>query len=402
MKNAKKLITFFLALSMILTLLCVGVSASVTGKVGQNVTANISVPNTYGMDGTITLSNPGLFSDYSFSSNIGGSVTKEKFYVFGDVKTTAQITLRATISPNAKPGDSCTITLSGNRTINDDGKTETFTASETVVIIADEKPPVTVPPATPKPTNPPVSPIVTSTPKPTKAPTAPPYATNRPTATPGGPVSTPAPVTVDYSELNRQIEIAESLQKDGYSDDSWSAMTDALNAAKKLRSSQSQNDVDGGAQKLKEAIANLKKVDYSKLKEAIANAQELLNSDLVNLQNQFQGAVDNANRTLSSGNQAEIDQATADLNAAIDALKKYLESNVSEIIKEVPVEVEPDGPFCNISIHKVWPILFFVSLFINIVFIVLLVLWLLRRKKNKEDDTPLVDYQIYDDTGDNQ
>lgn len=401
MKNAKKLITFFLTLTMILAMLCVGVSASVTGKAGQNVTATISVPNTFGMDGTITLSNPGLFSDYSFSSNMGGSVTKEKFYVFGDVKTTAQITLRATVSPNAKPGDSCTITLSGNRTINDDGKTETFTASETVVIAADEKPPITVPPVSPKPTNPPVGPIVTSKPKPTKAPTPRPSATNNPTARPSGSGSTAAPTTIDYTELNRQIEIAESLKKDGYTEDSWLAMTDALSAATKLRSSQNQKSVDEGAQNLKDAIANLKKVDYSKLKDAIANAQELLNSDLVNLQNQFLGAVDNANQKLSSGNQAEVDQAATDLNVAIDALKKYLESNGKEIIKEVPVEVEPKDPFCNISMHKVWPILFFVSLFINIVFIVLLVLWLLRRKKNKEDDTPLVDYQIYDDMGDN-
>ena len=53
--------------------------------------------------------------------------------------------------------------------------------------------------------------------------------------------------------------------------------------------------------------------------------------------------------------------------------------------------------FCNISIHKVWPILFFISLAANVVLVVVLVKKNGTKKKNQVDNTPLVDYDISDD-----
>ena len=67
-----------------------------------------------------------------------------------------------------------------------------------------------------------------------------------------------------------------------------------------------------------------------------------------------------------------------------------------EVEKEVEVEVEPSDDYCNIKIHYVWPILFFISLALNLGFIALIVVYVVRRKKNQTDDTPLVDYDIDD------
>ena len=70
----------------------------------------------------------------------------------------------------------------------------------------------------------------------------------------------------------------------------------------------------------------------------------------------------------------------------------------TEVVEKI-VEVEklPEGDYCNIKIHKLWPILFFISLGINLVLAGLIIGFLLKRKKNREDDTPLVDYDIEDD-----
>ena len=71
---------------------------------------------------------------------------------------------------------------------------------------------------------------------------------------------------------------------------------------------------------------------------------------------------------------------------------------VKEVEKKVEVEVEPKDDFCNISIHKVWPILFWISLALNIALAALIVVYIVRRRNStQKDDTPLVDYNISDD-----
>ena len=61
------------------------------------------------------------------------------------------------------------------------------------------------------------------------------------------------------------------------------------------------------------------------------------------------------------------------------------------------MEVEPEGDYCNIKIHKIWPILFFVSLGVNVLMGSVIVALVTRKKKNRKDNTPLVDYDIDDD-----
>lgn len=381
MKNVTKIVVTFIALVMILSTLCVGVSASVTGKVGETVSATISFADSYGMDGTVTFSNPDIFSSYEITCPVGtATVSGNKLFVFGTVKTTMKIVVKATIKASAKPGDKCVITFNGYRTI-DDEKDIPASGTETIIVGENKVDP-------PKPTEP-----KQTEPKPTEPKPTIPSVTEPP--------ATDAPIDngsrVDYTELERQIEIANSIKKDGYTDISWKSMTDALDAAIALRGSNSQSDVDAGAKKLKDAIAALKKMDYTALKEAIASTNAYLDSsDMTDLWNKLFAAMNTANTALSSGDQQTVDKATKDLLDALAALKKYVESSANEVKVEVPVEVEPEN-FCNIPFHKIVIILFVVSVIINIVFIVLTVLWFLRRKKNLKDDTPLVDYNIGDD-----
>lgn len=111
-------------------------------------------------------------------------------------------------------------------------------------------------------------------------------------------------------------------------------------------------------------------------------------------------ALVSATELLTSNDQKSIDEAAAQLNALVDEIEDLINSlSVTEtVIKEVEVEVEvePQDDYCNIKIHYVWPVLFFISLALNLGFIALIVVFVVRRKKNQTDDTPLVDYDIDD------
>ena len=69
-------------------------------------------------------------------------------------------------------------------------------------------------------------------------------------------------------------------------------------------------------------------------------------------------------------------------------------------VRETPEETappavpsEPDSP-CTVTLHKVWPILFFISLAVNVG---LILFFFVRKKRQETDNTPLVDYDISDD-----
>ena len=70
----------------------------------------------------------------------------------------------------------------------------------------------------------------------------------------------PAEPVIDYTELNKQIDIANGLNKEEYTEESWAAFEDALKAAIEARKSDDQTVVDATAKALEIAIANLVKV----------------------------------------------------------------------------------------------------------------------------------------------
>ena len=210
-------------------------------------------------------------------------------------------------------------------------------------------------------------------------------------------------VKMDYTELQKQIGIAEGLKSTGYTTASWNKMTAALADGKAALTSTSQDAVNAAAKTLKDAIAALVKMDYSKLQAAIKSVEQFnASEDLADLFAQLAGAVNAGKDLLTSGTQADVDAAAARINKLLEEVKAALNALKNKepqtVIKEVEVEVLPDGDYCNIPMHRVWPILFFVSLGLNAVLVVVIGTMVAKKKKNAKDDTPLVDYDIGDDT----
>ncbi|MBQ4047680.1 MAG: FIVAR domain-containing protein [Clostridia bacterium] len=130
------------------------------------------------------------------------------------------------------------------------------------------------------------------------------------------------PGEVDYTELDRQILIARSLNEGEYSPESWAAMMTALDIAQAARSSKDQNVVDKAATGLKEAIASLVRikppVDFTELREQIAIAESLEREPYTTLSwTQMQDALENARQALNSSEQSEVDAAANRLRNAI-------------------------------------------------------------------------------------
>ena len=73
-----------------------------------------------------------------------------------------------------------------------------------------------------------------------------------------------------------------------------------------------------------------------------------------------------------------------------------LADEINGLIQQI-LENSANGEFCNIKAHRVWPILFFVSFAVNLVLTFVIVKNVNRRKRNRKDSTPLVDYDISDD-----
>lgn len=180
-----------------------------------------------------------------------------------------------------------------------------------------------------------------------------------------------------------------------YTAESWVVLVDALAKAETALNATSQAEIDAAAAALAEAIKNLVALDYKPLLDAIEATESFLSSDALGgkLATLLE-ALEQANALL--GNARDQESINAAAAALADALTD-LENALKDLLgKYDVVEVEPSGEYCNISIHYVWPILFFISLALNLVFAGVAV-YLFRRKKRESDDTPLVDYDIGDD-----
>lgn len=186
---------------------------------------------------------------------------------------------------------------------------------------------------------------------------------------------------VDYSKLKEKIAEAEALNPNDYNQESWDALQKALENAKEALNSKSQAEVDDALQKLIDAINALVKVDYSALDKAIEDAKGLgKDNNLNSLWLTLMDALKQAEALRVNGDQAAVDALTEQIN---DLVKQILAASGDE--------------FCNVKIHAVWPILFFISLAVNVVLVILVAKKSNRRKMNRRDSTPLVDYDISDD-----
>lgn len=339
MKNGKKILAAVIALVLVLVAsMTVASAADYTVKPGGSVNVTLT-KNVEGIDGTVSCSG-GATVQYSASES-GGVAANGIIYMAGN--GTKSVTAKVTAPSNAAIGTVYTVTFDYQTYDIDSNVIETKTVSYTVEVVKG---------GSTTPTNP-TNPSTPSTPE----------------------------VKVDLSKLQELIDKASNLNKDDYTADSWNNLVDALTKAQAMKSSTNQDDIDAAAKALSDAIDGLKLMDYTQLKAAIERAKELGKDNETNsLWLSLLDALMNGDKMLSSNDQAQVDAAAQLINDLIDQL------------------ANGNGKFCNISIHKVWPILFFISLAANVVLVVVLVKKKSGVKKaNQVDNTPLVDYDVNDD-----
>lgn len=205
------------------------------------------------------------------------------------------------------------------------------------------------------------------------------------------------PKPIDYSELNRQITIASGLNLADYTEQSANALQTALETAKTARSSKSQEAITIAAKSLKNAMSALVKMDYSELRETLEDVSSYVASEkLGTLWEELDAAVAAGEELLTSNDQSAVDTGEAEIRAVLTEIEGILEElKTPEVVEvEVPVEVLPDEDYCNIPMHRLWPVFFYVSLAANAVLVIVLITLAVKKKKYQNDDTPLVDYDM--------
>ena len=208
--------------------------------------------------------------------------------------------------------------------------------------------------------------------------------------------------TTDYSELEMQLAIANGLRSHDYTIQTWTPMKKAIDLGERyLKGKYGQQAVNESVEALEKAMSALVKMDYSRLENTLAAVYKKIDEDpqLHDIWVRLNAAVETARPLLVSGNQQAVDQAVENLNALLEELSDYESSVIGDpevVIQQVEVEVLPTDDYCNIPMHRTWPILFIGSAVLNVVLIVVLV-YVIMKKRNTYDNTPLVSYDIDDD-----
>lgn len=362
MKILKKAAPLFMLVLLLGALIPTALAAGETSvEAGKTATLTFKFEDVFNVDGTFTVDDAdGIVSKYTIGVADAGATSA---VVSGDrlwaapsaepVKTDVSVAVKVTVKDDAEAGKKCTVSFNG---VYGDGNGKPGNEKDVYQFT-----------------------IVTV--KKTEVPTT----------------------TIDNTELQKQVNIAKGLKNTGYTTDSWKNLTSALNAGKAALNSNSQAAVDKAAKTLKDAIAALVKVDYSKLQAALENVEKFnASEELAGLFGQLTGAMNSGKNLLSSGDQTAVDAAADRINKLLEEINNALNALKNKepetVIKEVEVEVLPEGDYCNIEIHYVWPILFFISLGLNAILAAVIVVMVEKKKKNAKDDTPLVDYDIGDDT----
>lgn len=411
MKLSKKIITLFAAVLAFAMVVSGAFAASGTSvEAGKSATVTFTFADIYNVDGEFTVSDPQkIISTYSINVADAGTtaavVNGNRLWASPSaepVKTTVSVTVTLSVKASAAVGSSCTVSFTGiygdanEEPGNEHDITQTATVSVKAAPSTPSETPTPTPSATPTPTpsaTPAPTPSVTPAPSPSAAPT--PTTTVAPSDNP-----TPSSPSVDYSELQKQINIASGLIASDYTDESRDLLAAALSAAQNAMNSQDQGTVTAAAEVLRTTVAGLVRMDYSKLKEALSQSNALLGTEQgAVLWQQLSEAAEKSKQLLQSGDQQAVDQAANELTDILGQIAALLEveTETKVVVQEVPVEVLPEGDYCNIPTHHVWSVLFWVSAALNLALIGVIVAYVIRRTKNRRDDTPLVDYDIDDD-----
>lgn len=206
----------------------------------------------------------------------------------------------------------------------------------------------------------------------------------------------------DYTELEIQLSIANGLRSYDYTIQTWNPLKKAIETGERyLKGKYGQQAVNESVAELREAMFQLVRMDYSQLENTLADVYVKIdeNPQLHDAWVRMNVAVEKARPLLVSGDQEAVNNAIEELNLLLDEIVNYETSELLEpevVIQEVEVEVLPTGEYCNIPMHRTWPVLFIVSAVLNAVLVIVLI-FVLMKKRNTYDNTPLVSYDIDDD-----
>lgn len=159
---------------------------------------------------------------------------------------------------------------------------------------------------------------------------------------------------LDKTALEAAIAAADEFKAEAYAanytEDSWSAFDNALTAAREAMNADSQQEINVAAAALTAAQAGLVEADadYTALENAISYAEEELNeADFKAGWDAVQTALAAAKAVptgLKAKDQATINEAADDLNAAIENLTPWGEADTSALVAAMnrPVEYEAE------------------------------------------------------------
>ena len=206
------------------------------------------------------------------------------------------------------------------------------------------------------------------------------------------------PVGIDYAQLSRQISIASGLREANFTAESWKVLTEAMNEAKAAMGSTSQETVDECTANLEAAISQLSGTNRGTLQDSLEDADAFTSDEKRSIWFELVEAVTQGRKLLGSNDQTAIDAAAEKIDELLAKAQVIWEDlNTPEVVTPaVQVEVPPQDDYCNIPKHRLWPVLFFCSLSLNVALVGVIVYYIYK-KKNQKDDTPLVDYDISDD-----
>lgn len=205
---------------------------------------------------------------------------------------------------------------------------------------------------------------------------------------------------VDFTELNKQLTIAEGLKEGRYTESSWNDLLAAVESARNVLDSDDQAEVDAAAGTLKNTIAGLVEINYQVLLDAINRLQEHVgNEELSSLWYEMHALLNEVEAVLSGRDQGKIDDCAARLIALLTKIEEKLAElkTPGTVIVDKPTPTTPVDDYCNIESHRIWPILFWISLALNVAGVAFAVVYFMMKRKKTTDDTPLIDYDITDD-----
>lgn len=368
MKLKSKVLCLVFVIGLLLTCVPMASAEILILDPEESTTFTLEYTDVCAVEGQIIFTNPSIISNIKYditNCNMEGLVENGTIFLYSsDPKgVSGKIDITITIHSGAVKGASCDVIFQYATTAPDStlpGEVQTIVNSVTVSTAGAEPPPVTEPPTVP------VDP----------------------------------PTYADTTALREQIAIAENLTYYDYTRKTWADVSAALDNARNHLDSRSQSAVDAATAQLKNALAGLVGMDYSALIAAMEEAADMAqHEDIAQAWNRFVAALENARIQRTSGDQAAVDAAADELLDSKDALIKALEEmgKIVEVEKPVEVPTEPEYTYCNNIWHTILLIVCIASVALNLVLIAIIVLYSVKKRKNQQDNTPLVDYNIDDD-----